>query len=109
MFVTTSKNSTSIVSLHLGCGNIYIPGFVNVDIQPSPATDFVCDAYSLAVRDNSLDIIYASALLEHFGRWEWRGALEHWYSKLTVGGLLRVSTVNFKAICERYIETEELD
>lgn len=97
------------IKLHLGCGKKIIPGYVNIDIQPAPGVDVVCDIRNLPYEDNSIDFIYSCANLEHFGRKEWQGVLAHWYSKLQPGGTLRISTNNFKASAERYAQTGNLD
>ena len=52
--------------LNLGCGNNHIKGWLNVDIRPGPAVDFVCDlTKKLVWQDDSVDEIYMSHVLEH--------------------------------------------
>ena len=56
-----------MTKLHLGCGNIKLDGFINIDVRHTPATDRVMDISDLAeFSDNSVDMIYASHCLEHF-------------------------------------------
>lgn len=97
------------MKLHLGCGRVILPGYVNADIQPGPGVNLVCDARALPFADDSLDFIYSCALIEHLGRREWLGALVHWYTRLKLGGTLRLSTADFQAVCEWYLETGSLD
>jgi len=97
------------LKLHLGCGDIHLPGYINIDIRPGPAVDQVADARDLPWPDNSLDEIYACALLEHLGQHEWRAALAHWHAKLKPNGLLRVSVPDFRAICEWYLQTHSFN
>lgn len=60
-------NPADAKRLHLGCGNIRLEGFCNVDILMTPAVDVVSDISKLDnFSDNSIDLIYACHVLEHF-------------------------------------------
>jgi len=54
--------------LNLGCGNKIMPDTINVDIMWNPSVNRVVDLSNLVWpwEDNSIDIIYASHILEHF-------------------------------------------
>lgn len=95
--------------LHLGCGTRIIPGYINIDIQNLPDVDIVCDISSLPFEDESVDFIYSCANIEHFGRHEFRSVLAHWHAKLKSGGTLRLSTADFRAACERYLEKGDIE
>jgi len=97
-----------MLKLNLACGKCIIPGYVNVDIQDGPGVDLVCDIRELPYDNNSVDLIYASHILDHFGRDEWLGVLRYWYDKMRPGGILRVAVGDFAAICEHYMETRSL-
>ncbi len=97
------------IRLHLGCGQVHIPGYVNADIQFFRKNDLVCDAYKLPFADNSLEVLYACALIEHLGRDEWMDALREWHRVLCPGGLVQISTADFQAVCDQYLETGSLD
>lgn len=94
-----------MLKLHLGCGHIHLPEYINIDIEPFEGVDLICDARSLPYGDNSVDFIYSCALIEEFGRYEWVDVLKHWCDKLRSGATLRLSTSNFMAVCWRYMET----
>jgi predicted SAM-dependent methyltransferase len=96
------------LKLHLGCGTRIIPGYVNIDIQQLPGVDMVCDISKLPYANNSVDFIYACAVLEHFGRKIWPEVLKHWYAKLNPGGTVRISTNDFEAAADRYRKTNNL-
>ncbi|MCB2106595.1 MAG: methyltransferase domain-containing protein [Rhodobacteraceae bacterium] len=96
------------MKLHLGCGKITIPGYVNVDIQTYAGVDVVADLSKLPFRDGCAGLIYSCAAIEHFGRREWQAVLAHWYSKLKPGGLLRLSTADSEAAFKRYGTTGNL-
>jgi predicted SAM-dependent methyltransferase len=94
--------------LHLGCGKIRLPGYINVDIQSGPAVDRVADLRALPWENGSVDMVYSCAAIEHFGRREWIGVLKEWARVLKPGGLLRLSTADFEAAIERYREARNL-
>lgn len=97
------------MKLHVGCGIVYLPSYINSDIQLSPTIDLVCDAARLPFPEESVDLIYSCALIEHFGRQEWETVLAHWWRKLKFGGLLRISTADFESITRRYSEMGNLN
>jgi predicted SAM-dependent methyltransferase len=97
-----------VTRLHLGCGRIRLPGYINVDIQPGAAVDKVADLRALPWPDSSVDMVYSCAAIEHFGRREWIDVLKEWARVLKPGGLLRLSTADFEAAIERYREAGNL-
>ena len=87
------------MKIHLGCGNKYIPGFIHVDLLDYPHIDYQTSVDNLFFADdNSVDLIYTSHVLEHFGRHEFRNVLEECYRVLKKGGTLRVSVPDFESI-----------
>jgi predicted SAM-dependent methyltransferase len=54
---------------HLGCGAQRLDGYVNVDLQPTAATDLVIDltAPSLALSEPA-DVVFSNAFFEHLRR-----------------------------------------
>jgi predicted SAM-dependent methyltransferase len=97
-----------MVKLHLGCGRISLPGYVNVDIMREKAADLVADLKALPYGDRSVDFIYSCAVIEHFGRREWIGVLREWARVLKPGATLRLSTSDFEAAITRYSQAREL-
>lgn len=96
--------------LHLGCSDTKIPGFVNIDIVETPATDWVCDIRFLShVEDNSVDLIYACNVLEHIGKTEFYSVLKRWCAVLKPEGILRLSVPNLEAVFKYYVETGDME
>ena len=92
-----------MVKLNLGCGPTPLEGFVNVDIRNLPSVDVLDDVGKLyKFKSDSVDLIYACHVLEHFGRHEYIKVLERWYNTLKYGGVLRISVPNVGAVCEQY-------
>lgn len=85
-----------LVRVHLGCGPVDIPGYVNVDMLPLPHVHHVCGVQRLKVfADESIDLLYACHVLEHVPRRELRETLEEWRRVLRPGGVLRISVPDF--------------
>lgn len=100
------------MKLHFGCGNRYIPGFVNVDVRPISTVDLVANIKYPHPRQfppGSTSLIYASHVLEHFGKWEYFPVLQRWFNILKPGGILRLAVPDFDAIVRRYLQTGNLN
>ena len=93
------------VRLHVGCEQRVIPGFIHVDIQEFPHIDHIARAEKLDfANDASIDLIYSSHVLEHYGRTEFMDPLREWHRVLKVGGTLRLSVPDFRACAKIYYE-----
>lgn len=69
--------------IHLGCGDKYWPGFVNVDMIGG---DVVSDVLKLDFGDEIAHEIHAIHLFEHLHRMEAASALKEWMRVLIPGG-----------------------
>jgi len=100
----------SVIKLHLGCGNKHIDGYTNIDIRYLPKVDEVDNIkYLRKYKENTIDVIYACHVLEHFGRWEYEYVLQRWYKLLKPKGILRLAVPNFESICHYYNKTKNLN
>ena len=101
-----------MIKLHIGCGNKKLHGFTNVDIREDVDPDVVCDIANLGDKfdGDSVDLIYACHVLEHFPSKElthyphtfWK-VLSSWYKALKPGGILRLSVPDTEKYCKYYI------
>jgi SAM-dependent methyltransferase len=93
-----------MIKLHLGCGNKILKNFINCDIQNIPGVDRSnVDISNLKdFKDNSVDLIYASHVLEHIPRMKTFSTLLEWNRVLKVGGMLRVGVPDFDATVKVY-------
>ena len=98
-----------MIKLHLGCGHrnfgkdwIHIDGgnFSHLDSH---------DIVNLPFEDRSIDLIYASHVLEYFDRDEAFEVLRKWYTKLTPKGILRLAVPDFQAMATLYLKGQKLD
>lgn len=102
--------NTKEVNVHLGCGKRYILGFIHIDLADYSHIDYKSDISDLPMfEDNSVDLIYACHVLEHFKRYEIEGVLTEWYRVLKSGGILRVAVPDFAAISEVYERYKDME
>lgn len=89
------------MKLHLGCGYKKLDGFVNVDIRPETKCDVIDDVATLKeFKNNSVEMIYACHILEHFGRESYMDVLKRWAEVLERGGILRISVPDLYKVSE---------
>lgn len=89
--------------LHLGCGPIDHPGFLNIDGVDRPHVHIVQSLTRLPrFKDGSVAFIYTSHTLEHFPRAQTGAILQEWHRVLAPGGRLCVSVPDFDRIVEIY-------
>lgn len=94
--------------LHLGCGNIKLDGFCNVDALETIAADTIDDIRALKrFPDQSAKEIYACHVLEHFAHDEVTPLLKRWYEVLQPGGILRISVPDIDRIVRIYSKNFE--
>lgn len=89
--------------LHLGCGNKYIPGFIHIDLMDFEHIDHKRSIDDLSIfEDNSVDLIYACHVLEHFNRNNIDRVLKEWCRVLKPGGVARISVPGFEELVKVY-------
>jgi predicted SAM-dependent methyltransferase len=97
------------MKLHVGCGDVILPGWINVDLENLPGIDLQDDIRELKkVKDGTCDIIYASHVLEHVGRNEFESVLKLWNKKLKLNGILRIAVPNFEKAVMWYTKTKKI-
>lgn len=107
-FFNHQKPNTKIKNVHLGCGEINHPNFINVDLLPFKHVHFLHKVESLNMfKDNELDLIYISHCLEHISHTQIEFVLSEYYRKLKLGGVLRISVPDFEVILQAYDENAE--
>ena len=84
------------LNLHLGCGKISHPKFINIDVYPYPYVHYVQGIDRLdRFTDSTVDLIYASHCLEHFKYTHTLIVLKEWNRVLKKGGILRLAVPDF--------------
>jgi ubiquinone/menaquinone biosynthesis C-methylase UbiE len=91
------------MKLHLGCGNDYLKGWVNVDLYAKEA-DIIADVLHLPFEDNSADAILAQHVIEHFHYYNSFKLFKEWYRVLKPGGWLIVECPDLKKVTKAFLE-----
>jgi len=95
-----------MIKYNLGCGDMILDGFVNVDLY-NPKAQIKSDVKNLPFEDESGDYIYASHIIEHFDFYEAFAVLKEWKRVLKTGGTLVLETPDLLNLCKRFIDADE--
>jgi len=91
------------ILIHLGCGKIDSPGFINVDARPAPHVHVAADVTDLSMFPADFaDMVYACHLLEHIPINRLREVLWEWRRVVRPGGMLRLSVPDFDKLIDIY-------
>lgn len=97
------RNPSGQIFIHLGCGDINSPEFINVDARPAPHVHYVCNVLDLSVfADGYANLVYACHVIEHVRHNALRKTLWEWKRILKPGGVLRLSVPDFDKIIQVY-------
>jgi predicted SAM-dependent methyltransferase len=110
LFVKTPlpQNPDGRVLVHLGCGDVVAPGFINIDFKPAPHVHFVHNVTDLPFLDNgSVDLVYACHVMEHFPIDQVKNILWEWRRVLKDGGVVRLSVPDFEKLLEVYFDNNK--
>ena len=94
-------SESDLVRLHLGCGEQYFEGYVNIDYPTEEhnvmevKADYHAAITDLTFPDNSVDEIRLHHVFEHFPRVTALALLIKWQKWLKVGGKLHIETPDF--------------
>ncbi len=103
------------IKLHLGCGEVYLEGYINIDLPRSEhnimkvKADVYKDIRQLEYPENFVDEIRTHHMLEHFSRQEAIKILFQWRRWLKVGGVLHVETPDFETAAKKFSEADLSD
>ena len=101
------RASSQPVSLHLGCGPKRLPGYVNIDLWISDATDYVCDIRRLPWADGSVQAVESHHVIEHISHRDIESTLLEWRRVLVPGGTLALETPHFDRTVAEYLAGNE--
>ncbi len=86
------RSDDCVIKLNLGCGIFYKPGYENIDKFESGIADKEVDILSLPYEDNSISVIEASHIVEHFDVTQLPFLLAEMFRVLEPGGELSIES-----------------
>lgn len=103
-FSLPSNSRNGSRRLHLGCGDKYLPGFLNIDGNITRKVDMRLDLRNgLPFGDNSVDFIYTCGVLEHFYPNELEFILRECCRVLKMGCGIRIVVPNLRSAILAYM------
>lgn len=101
-------NPDGKVYVNLGCGNDSGTEFINIDLLSYPKIHHLHDITDLSMfADHSVDLIYASHVVEHIPKEKLFAVLREWKRVLKRDGILRISVPDFGKLIELYQKNGE--
>jgi predicted SAM-dependent methyltransferase len=100
-FPHTEAASALHRKLNVGCGNVLLPGWLNIDMEPG--ADLAIDVrQGLPFEDDSVDFIYNEHFVEHLTYDEAGKVLREFWRCLRRGGAVRIATPDLDFLVELY-------
>ena len=92
-----------MIKINMGCGwRDFGKGWIHIDSGDYEHLDSFSITNLNEHEDNTVDLIYASHVVEYFNREEVGDLLTEWHRVLKPGGILRVGVPNFEKISHLY-------
>jgi|TARA_R100001163_G_C5055958_1_gene192384 predicted SAM-dependent methyltransferase len=92
-----------MTKINMGCGwRNFGPDWIHIDSGDYEHLDYSSIMDLSQFKNNSVDLIYASHVIEYFDKNTVVELLSEWHRVLKIGGLLRIAVPNFKVIASLY-------
>lgn len=93
----------AVLKLDLGAGDVSPEGYVPLGRQHGTEIYPLSDYF-----DNSVDVVRAAHVLEHFPHRQIPDVLAEWVRVLKPGGILRIAVPDFEKLAQRYLEGQNM-
>jgi len=95
-----------MIKINIGCGRRnFGKDWIHIDGDDYPHLDYK-DIFNLKFKDNTVDLIYASHVIEYFDRLEIKKLLSEWNRVLKPHGKIRIAVPNFKVLSKLYLDNK---
>lgn len=102
------KNKDNKIYINLGCGPSSGKEFINIDILPYPNIHYIQNIDDLSMfSDNSVDMVYASHVVEHIPREKLKKILLEWKRVLKPNGVFRFAVPDFDSLIDIYLRKND--
>jgi glycosyltransferase involved in cell wall biosynthesis/predicted SAM-dependent methyltransferase len=88
--------------LNLGCGTNILPGWENLDLEPSPGARFWDATQGIPIQSESVRLIFCEHFIEHLDLASVLRFLAECHRVLVSGGVLRISTPDLRYLMDQY-------
>lgn len=92
------------MNLNLGCGALYLEGFINIDGYDDCVADLICDLMRLPFKSASVERIVCHHVIEHLGYIRAIYTLAECHRVLKPGGRLILETPDIEASFKAFLE-----
>ncbi|WP_315831424.1 glycosyltransferase [Bradyrhizobium prioriisuperbiae] len=109
-----ARAKAGVLRLHLGCGGVYLDGYVNVDFPQSEHNvmtvkpDVFCDLTEIDLPEQSVEEVRLHHVFEHLNRAVALASVIKWHRWLRVGGKLHVETPDFEASVRDFLNADDI-
>ena len=103
-------NCKGPVRLHLGCGSVKLPGWINVDgeyMKNDPDVIIHDITTALPVADNTVDEILLVHVIEHINPRHVEGMIQEWLRVLKPGGRLALEWPDLLKLCQYLVSNPD--
>ena len=95
-----------MIKINMGCGwRDFGKDWIHIDGGDYPHLDSK-NIFNLPCEDNTVDLIYASHVIEYFNREEVKNVLNEWIRVLKPNGKLRLAVPNFEEMVKLYLNKD---
>jgi predicted SAM-dependent methyltransferase len=92
-----------MIKINMGCGwRDFGSEWIHIDSGDYSHLDYLSITDLKQYKDSSVDLIYASHVVEYFDRQQIPALLKEWKRVLKIGGILRIAVPNFYEISRLY-------
>jgi predicted SAM-dependent methyltransferase len=107
------------MKLHLGCGQRYFEGYINIDyplsehsVQQTSVADQFANLFELRYQPGTVEEVRLHHVFEHFTRAQACALLASWNSWLKAGGIVHIEVPDFektaRAVLKRFSNTNKI-
>ncbi len=95
------------MKLHLGCGKTIMQGWINIDLYSGIADEKKDVVVLPGYRNETVNEIYTSHMVEHLSPQGFTKALKRWYGLLEKGGILIIRCPDIRIHLKRWLEATD--
>lgn len=98
------NNGNPKILVEVGSGESPKSGYIHCDIIHSDHVEYVCNAWAIPFKPESVDEIYARHMLEHLTYKEAKRTLKHWLCVLKINGCIDLIVPDLKKHIEQFFK-----